>query len=179
MTKTSRHAARRTPGKWSALAAAIALSVGGAAATVHAQTEGQFALEIVPHSIVRPAPAPAEPSFEAQFDAAFAESDDHEAQAEQIGSGTASWYGAQFKGRRTASGETFNPSDYTAAHRTLPFGSRVLVTNERTGRSVVVRINDRGPYAHARVIDVSQAAAGDLGLIGPGHAKVSLALLSE
>ncbi len=172
-------AARRTPGKWSAIAAALALCIGGAAATVHAQTEGQFALEIVPHTVMLPSSAPAEGSFEAEFDAAFADDAAPGPESEAIGSGMASWYGAQFKGRRTASGESFNPGDYTAAHRTLPFGSRVLVTNEQTGQSAVVRINDRGPFARGRVIDVSQAAAGDLGLIGPGHAKVSLALLTE
>ena len=97
---------------------------------------------------------------------------------EEIGSGMASWYGPKFAGRRTASGETFDPTEYTAAHRTLPFGSKVRVTNERTGKSVVVRINDRGPFARSRVIDVSQAAARDLGLIGPGHGEVTLSLLA-
>jgi peptidoglycan lytic transglycosylase len=69
-----------------------------------------------------------------------------------IQSGAASWYGPGFHGKRTANGERFNTNDLTAAHRTLPFGAKVRVTNERTGRSVVVRINDRGPYAHGRVI---------------------------
>ncbi|MDD3799923.1 MAG: septal ring lytic transglycosylase RlpA family protein [Novosphingobium sp.] len=96
---------------------------------------------------------------------------------EELGSGMASYYGAQFAGRRTASGEMFDPTELTAAHRTLPFGSKVLVTNEKTGQSVVVRINDRGPFARSRVIDVSKAAARELGLIGPGHGEVSLTLL--
>ena len=100
-------------------------------------------------------------------------------QGEDIGSGMASWYGPKFKGRRTASGETFDPTQLTAAHRSLPFGSRVLVTNLDTGQSVVVRINDRGPYTHSRVIDVSRAAAREIGLIGPGHGQVSLSLLSD
>ena len=64
-----------------------------------------------------------------------------------IQTGAASWYGPGFHGKRTANGETFNTSDLTAAHKTLPFGTKVRVTNERTGKSVVVRINDRGPYA--------------------------------
>ncbi len=95
----------------------------------------------------------------------------------QYGSGVASYYAARFDGRRTASGEQFDNDEYTAAHRTLPFGTRVKVS--RGGKSVVVRINDRGPFARSRVIDVSQAAARDLGLIGPGHAKVTLAVLDE
>ena len=88
-------------------------------------------------------------------------------------SGMASWYGPGSHGRRTASGETFNANALTAAHRTLPFGTRVRVANKRTGRSVVVRINDRGPYAHGRIIDLSQAAAQAIGV--SGVAQVSLA----
>ncbi|MGV3554360.1 MAG: septal ring lytic transglycosylase RlpA family protein [Croceibacterium sp.] len=96
---------------------------------------------------------------------------------EPLGSGVASYYAAKFDGRRTASGETFRNGGYTAAHRTLPFGTMVKVS--RNGRSVVVKINDRGPFTPGRVIDVSQAAARDLGLIGPGHATVTLALAAE
>ncbi len=81
-------------------------------------------------------------------------------------SGRASWYGPGFHGRRTASGERFNTNALTAAHRSLPFGTRVRVVNRRTGRSVVVRINDRGPFAHGRVIDLSRAAAQSIGLSG-------------
>lgn len=99
--------------------------------------------------------------------------------ATRIGGGVASWYGKEFKGRRTASGEAFNPSELTAAHRTLPFGSKVLVTNPRNGKSVVVRINDRGPFKHSRVIDVSHAAAAELGLVGPGSGQVTLDLIEE
>lgn len=91
--------------------------------------------------------------------------------------GVASYYAAKFDGRRTASGETFRNGGYTAAHRTLPFGTMVRVT--RGGKSVVVKINDRGPFTPGRVIDVSQAAARDLGLIGPGHATVTLALAAD
>ena len=104
-----------------------------------------------------------------------------EAQAEDnggdaIGGGVASWYGREFAGRKTASGERFNPSEYTAAHRTLPFGTRVRVTNA-SGESVVVRINDRGPFHGGRVIDLSQAAAAELGLVRAGSGRVQLALL--
>ena len=92
-----------------------------------------------------------------------------------VGSGLASWYGPGFHGRRTASGEAFNAGALTAAHRSLPFGTRVRVVNKRNGRSVVVRINDRGPYGHGRVIDLSRAAARAIGIAG--LTPVSLARL--
>ena len=95
------------------------------------------------------------------------------AQAKGGAGGLASWYGPGFHGRRTASGERFNTHALTAAHRSLPFGSRVKVTNTRTGRSVVVRINDRGPYAHSRVIDLSKAAAQAVGIPGVGKVKLT------
>lgn len=90
-------------------------------------------------------------------------------------SGMASWYGPGFQGRRTASGERFNSYTYTAAHRFYPLGSRVLVTNHSNGRSVVVRINDRGPFVGGRVIDLSRASARAIGM--SGTARVSLARL--
>jgi rare lipoprotein A len=96
-----------------------------------------------------------------------------------LGRGSASYYAAKFHGRRTASGETFNNRAMTAAHRTLPFGTRVRVTNPSSGASVVVRINDRGPFTKGRMIDVSRAAAEQLGLIAPGHATVELALIGR
>jgi rare lipoprotein A len=89
--------------------------------------------------------------------------------------GAASWYGPGFHGKRTANGERFNTHALTAAHKSLPFGTEVRVTNERTGRSVVVRINNRGPYAHGRVIDLSKAAAEAVGIAGVG--QVTLAAL--
>ncbi len=98
------------------------------------------------------------------------------ASAAQAGqNGLASWYGPGFHGRLTANGERFNTNAYTAAHKTLPFGTKVKVTNERTGQSVVVRINDRGPYAKDRVIDLSKASAQAIGT--SGVAKVTLARL--
>jgi rare lipoprotein A len=93
--------------------------------------------------------------------------------------GRASWYGAEFAGRRTANGEIYDPSQLTAAHKTLPFGTFVRVTNPNSGASVVVRINDRGPFKPGRVIDVSRAAAEQLGMIGPGTLVVRLELVSE
>jgi rare lipoprotein A len=94
-----------------------------------------------------------------------------------LGRGSASYYAARFQGRRTASGEAFDNRAMTAAHRTLPFGSLVRVTNPATGASVVVKVNDRGPFSPGRTIDVSRAAAEQLGLIAPGHATVELALI--
>jgi rare lipoprotein A len=88
--------------------------------------------------------------------------------------GTASWYGPGFHGRKTASGERFNSYDMTAAHRSLPFGTRLKVTNETNGRSVVVRVNDRGPFAHRRIIDLAKGPAQALGLTNAGTAYVSL-----
>ena len=91
----------------------------------------------------------------------------------------ASFYGAEFAGRPTASGEEFDPTIMTAAHRTLPFGSFVLVTEALTGKSVTVRINDRGPFHGDRVIDVSHAAAEQIGLVASGTGKVVLRVLSQ
>jgi rare lipoprotein A len=93
--------------------------------------------------------------------------------------GTASWYGSKHHGRKTASGERFNQNALTAAHRKLPFGSRVKVTNLANQRSVVVRINDRGPFSRGRLIDVSRKAAEQLGMLERGTAKVRLEALSD
>jgi rare lipoprotein A len=95
----------------------------------------------------------------------------------RVGSGPASFYGVQFAGRPTASGERFAPEAMTAAHRSLPFGSKVRVTNTRNGRSVIVRINDRGPFHGNRVIDLSKAAAQELGFVRSGTAPVVIELL--
>ena len=91
-----------------------------------------------------------------------------------IETGMASWYGSPFHGRRTASGERYDMHELTAAHRTLPFGTRLEVRNPRNGRSVVVRVTDRGPFAKNRILDLSYAAAKELGLVGPGTGWVEL-----
>jgi rare lipoprotein A len=91
--------------------------------------------------------------------------------------GTASWYGPNFHGRTAASGETYNQNAMTAAHKTLPFGTKVKVTNQKTGKSVTVRITDRGPYYGGRIIDLSKAAARKLGIIQAGTGKVCLTRL--
>ncbi len=91
--------------------------------------------------------------------------------------GEASWYGPGFHGNQTASGEVYDMEAMTAAHRQLPFGTRVQVDNLDNGRSAVVRINDRGPFAHGRIIDLSKAAAREVGMLGTGIAEVRLRVL--
>jgi rare lipoprotein A len=91
--------------------------------------------------------------------------------------GSASWYGGKFHGRKTANGERYNQNALTAAHKTLPFGTKVRVTNESNGKSVVVRINDRGPYVGKRVIDLSRAAANAVGMVQRGVARVKMEVL--
>ena len=90
--------------------------------------------------------------------------------------GLASYYGREHDGRRTASGEIFDMNEMTAAHRTLPFGTRVRVTDLANGRQVTVRINDRGPFRRGRIVDLSYAAARKLGIVGRGVAKVRVAV---
>ncbi len=94
-----------------------------------------------------------------------------------LGNGVASFYGAELGGNRTANGERFDPGAFTAAHRTLSFNSRVVVTNLSNGQEVVVRVNDRGPFSKARVIDISYAAAKQIGMHRSGTARVKLELL--
>ncbi len=91
--------------------------------------------------------------------------------------GVASWYGAKFHGRTTASGEPYDMNAMTAAHPSLPFGTKVRVTNLENGRSVVLRINDRGPFAKRRIIDVSRHAAEHLGFLGTGLARVRVQVI--
>ncbi|MEM9542288.1 MAG: septal ring lytic transglycosylase RlpA family protein [Cyanobacteria bacterium P01_E01_bin.42] len=93
--------------------------------------------------------------------------------------GIASWYGGYFHGRRSASGEIYNQNAMTAAHKTLPFGTRVRVTNLNNGRSTIVRINDRGPFIRGRVIDLSRAAASSIGMLGSGIAPVTVEVLGR
>jgi rare lipoprotein A len=123
------------------------------------------------------APAPAEPPAPAS--PAEEASESPATEGVLLGRGVASWYGPQFHGRRTASGERFDRNEYTAAHRTLPFGSRVCVRSAITGKAVVVRINDRGPFSPGRVIDLSQAAAEELGMLGLGLKPVELWQLGD
>jgi len=96
-----------------------------------------------------------------------------------IETGVASWYGAKHHGKRTATGEVFDQKKFTAAHRSLPMGSIVKVTNLANGKSVDVRINDRGPFGKGRIIDVSRATARVLGMAGSGVARVRVELISS
>jgi rare lipoprotein A len=91
--------------------------------------------------------------------------------------GQASWYGPGFYGNRTASGEVLRPGTFTAAHRSLPFGTKVLVTNMANGKTAMVRINDRGPFHGSRVIDLAHGAARELGVTSSGIASVKLQVI--
>lgn len=93
--------------------------------------------------------------------------------------GQASWYGGKFQGRQTASGEIFDTEKLTAAHKTLPFGTQVEVTNLENGLKVVVRINDRGPFVEGRIIDLSRAAADALDMVGSGVARVEVKVVGQ
>lgn len=96
-----------------------------------------------------------------------------------IHTGLASWYGEDFHGKLTSNMEIYNMNDMTAAHKTLPFGTRVIVTNLNNNKSVTVRINDRGPFVEGRDIDLSYAAAKVLGMIGPGVVPVTIEVLKN
>jgi len=93
--------------------------------------------------------------------------------------GVVSWYGAQFHDRKTASGELFDSEAMTMAHPSLPFGTLVRVTNLRNGRSVVVRVNDRGPFVGTRIGDLSQAAASEIGMMRKGVARARIEVLDD
>lgn len=91
--------------------------------------------------------------------------------------GYASFYADKFHGRKTSSGEVFDMNGFTAAHRTLPFGTKVKVTNIKNGKSVVVKINDRGPFKEERIIDLSKAAAESIDMLNDGVAEVEIRIL--
>ncbi len=97
----------------------------------------------------------------------------------QLQEGKASWYGPGFYGRKTASGERFQKNKLTCAHRSLPFGTRLQVTNLENGKQIEVVVNDRGPFIYSRILDLSYAAAKELDIIHPGEAKVQVRYLIE
>ena len=101
----------------------------------------------------------------------------HPASIGHTETGIASWYGEPYHGRKTASGEVYDMDRWTAAHRTLPFGTWVEVTNLTNAKRVSVRITDRGPFVHGRIIDLSRVAAKQLGVFGPGTAQVRLRVI--
>ena len=115
-------------------------------------------------------------AMSAVFTVAVAAAFFHQAAPALAQCGKASWYAEQ---GRTASGERMSPNARTAAHRSLPFGTLVRVENMRTGRAVIVRINDRGPFIKGRVIDLSRGAASEIGMIGAGTASVRLSVLDK
>jgi rare lipoprotein A len=173
--KNSRGTALRTFGATLALCALAATTNAADAAdgaTAH-PFAGAFADLGAPNEVALPNDA-VDLTTLAPAEAADADSD---VLADPMPSGMASWYGAELAGHRTASGDRFNPDELTAAHRTLPLGSRVRVTYQ--GKSVVVRINDRGPFARGRVIDLSRAAAEQIGLRRAGSGQVELARLAS
>jgi len=146
-----------------ALSATAALTTGAAPAIAQ-QDDGLVELA----ATVAELEDPAEPVFKPEVQAKF----------EKIAEGIASYYGHELAGNRTASGERFNPQALTAAHRTLPLGTKLRVTNLSNGRSVVVRVNDRGPFVGKRILDLSLAAARQINMVGAGHARVALEIVS-
>jgi rare lipoprotein A len=143
------------PLRWARLFPPLARAPAPAAARALALAAG---LGLGAFSFVGPPAAAAEPA----------------ASAAPVETGVASWYGADFHGRRTSNGEIYDKERLSCAHRTLPFGSFVLVRNLDNDSSVVVRVNDRGPFAKDRIIDLSEAAARIIGMIPTGTARVSL-----
>lgn len=98
---------------------------------------------------------------------------------EPVGRMTASWYGAELRGKRTASGEAFDPDGFTCAHRELPFGTVLRVRNPRTGATAIVTVNDRGPFVAGRDLDLSRAAARRLGMVSAGVAEVDVEIVER
>lgn len=94
------------------------------------------------------------------------------------GSGNVSWYGNQFHGKKTASGDVYNMHEYTAAHKTLPFGTKVKITNQRNGKSVIVEVNDRGPFVKSREFDLSRAAFNEIGNTNSGVISVDYEVIN-
>ncbi|MFO1198097.1 MAG: septal ring lytic transglycosylase RlpA family protein [Burkholderiaceae bacterium] len=174
--------------RWLPLALALAAmlatasAVAGPAPHAHAVTQARSAPRAHavalagsasrPHAVAQARPAPRAHAHAAAR---------HRPRAARLASraadplrGHASYYAARFHGRRTANGERYDAGGFTAAHRTLPFGTRVEVTNTLNQRTVMVQVNDRGPMRAGRVIDVSRAAAAELGILGSGWAPVTL-----
>jgi rare lipoprotein A len=147
--------------------AVAAMLISAPAGAVDSVSPRMQSLEDAVAAASDPAPAP---SLEAKAEAV-------QQAFEAIGEGQASYYGRELAGNRTSSGERFNPMALTAAHRTLPLGSLVRVTNLANGRSVIVRVNDRGPFVRSRLIDVSLGAAREIGMVAQGRAQVRLELV--
>jgi rare lipoprotein A len=134
-------------------------------------------MAVIPHDFAKAADTLA-PTAKPQFAPVEAIAPAEEEPAlEHLADGMASYYGKELAGNRTASGERFIPNALTAAHRTLPLGTKLKVTNKANGKSVIVRVNDRGPFVKKRLIDLSLGAAREISMVAAGHAAVSLELL--
>ncbi|HEY0113007.1 MAG TPA: septal ring lytic transglycosylase RlpA family protein [Allosphingosinicella sp.] len=155
MIRKMRSSAVRT----AATLALAGLLTTGAAPAVAAQDSGIADLAETVRTLEDPAVVEGQPEFKL------------------VGQGEASYYGHELAGNRTASGERFNPQALTAAHRTLPLGTKLRVTNKANGKSVIVRVNDRGPFVGRRIIDLSLAAAQQLGFVRAGRGQVTLETL--
>ena len=157
------------------LALMLASSVGASPSSeefvIRAIRESEETTAIQEAAPVRPLPAP--PPKPMATDSAIP------SKLIEVVQGAASWYGPGFYGRTTANGERFRKGTLTAAHRTLPFGTKVRVTNLSNGQSVVVRINDRGPFSYHRVIDLAHGAASQLKMMQAGEVTVRLEILSK
>jgi len=144
-----------------------------------ASGRGRVPGEPIPDQIEAKFPAP-EPEVEVEAGQGQApsplEMQDQRAAEQEIARGLASWYGHKFHGRRTANGERFDMNALTAAHPSLPFGTRLTVRNPANGREVAVRVNDRGPHTGRRIIDLSRAAAQAIGLVKAGVGTVVVLL---
>jgi rare lipoprotein A len=147
--------------------AVAAMLIAAPAGAVDAVSPRMQSLEEAVAAASDPVPAP---SLEAKAQAV-------QQAFEEVGEGQASYYGRELAGNRTSSGERFNPMALTAAHRTLPLGTLLRVTNLANGRSVIVRVNDRGPFVRSRLIDVSLGAAREIGMVAQGRAQVRLELV--
>lgn len=118
-------------------------------------------------------------TIEDRADTINTELEDFVNKSAEVATGVVSWYGDKFHGRKTASGEVYDKNELTAAHKTLPFGTKIRVTNIKNGKSVVVEINDRGPYAKARVLDLSKAAFNEIGHVNSGIMQVEYEVLED
>ena len=139
----------------------------------------QFIRSLQPMSVLWPMPAMIVLTFAALSGDRLLASQKNSGGGETplVQTGFASWYGSDFKGRKTASGEHYDPEEMTAAHRSLPFGTVVRVTNLRNGKSVTVRITNRGPFVRRRIIDVSRAAARQLNMMKSGVTRVRIEVM--
>ena len=155
----------------------VAMALAGLLCSVPVKADTPHGVQAIEDEAIAAPDALALPEVRPEAELAPAEALDAGPDYEHLGDGEASYYGAELAGNRTASGERFDPRALTAAHRTLPMGSRLRVINKSNGKSVVVRINDRGPFVKKRIVDISRAAAEKIAMVRAGRAMVRLELL--